>query len=467
MATITFYGAAQEVTGSCHLVSSPAFGNILLDCGLHQGSRVRRHLDADNFEFSPQAIDCVVLSHAHLDHSGKLPQLVNQGFDGPIICTKATAELLPVMLLDSLGLYLNDLKRENVKRIRKGKSPLEPIYGRSDVVKVISLCQPLLYKQTHNLSDSATLTLFDAGHILGSAIIELQFTEKKHPKRLLFTGDLGKKGTLLMNDPTQLTQADLVLMEGTYGDRDHRTIDNTLGQFKEILANAYKKGGNVMLPAFAVGRTQELLLYLGKLQQSGELDNWTIFLDSPMAIEVTKIYDQWLPQLDCEGVKTLSTGEASLLRNFISKLHLCVTPDESMAINNIKNGAIIIAGSGMCTGGRISHHFKHRIWDSNNVLVFVGYQANGTLGRNIVDGAKRIKLFGEEFAVKAKVETLNGFSAHAGQSELIDWVAQIQNKPRVVLVHGESKALDCLSNKLWHDKKIEAEIPIHGQSIAF
>lgn len=467
MATIAFHGAAQEVTGSCHLLSSPSLGQVLLDCGLHQGMRAKHQTSREQFEFNPHAIDAVILSHAHLDHSGRLPSLVHDGFEGQIYCTQATAQLLPVMLFDALSLYENDLERDNRKRRRKGKPEIPALYSKSDVLKVLSLLVPVAYKESTAIGQEASLIFFDAGHILGSAIVEISFKEKGQQKTLVYSGDLGKKGTLLMNDPTVRNSADIVLMEGTYGDREHRDLGDTLAQFKEILATAFQRGGNVMIPAFAVGRTQELLLYLGKLQQAGELDNWQIFLDSPMAIEITKIYDQWLPTLDCEGVKSLCSGESTLLKNFLSTLHLTVTPEDSMAINTIKNGAIIIAGSGMCTGGRITHHFKHRIWDSKNTVVFVGYQANGTLGRLLVDGAKQVKLFGEDTAVKANVETLGGFSAHAGQRELIEWVSAFNNEPKVVLVHGEAGALDVLSHTLWQEKGIVSEIPMKGQCIAF
>ncbi|WP_448211310.1 MBL fold metallo-hydrolase RNA specificity domain-containing protein [Colwellia sp. MEBiC06753] len=467
MATISFHGAAQEVTGSCHLLSSPAVGKILLDCGLHQGSRSRKQLSREQFGFNPRTIDAVILSHAHLDHSGRLPALVHDGFEGKIYCSQATAQLLPVMLFDALSLYESELERENRKLRRKGKPEIPAIYSKTDVIDVLALCEPKAYKETFHLSQNASCCFYDAGHILGSAISEIKLTEKGKQKTLVFSGDLGKKDTLLMNDPTFLTSADIVLMEGTYGDREHKSMGDTLAQFKEILHNAYTRGGNVMIPSFAVGRTQELLLYLGKLQHAGELDNWQIFLDSPMAIEVTKIYDQWLPTLDCEGVKPLCTGEQTLLKNFLSTLHLTVKADDSMAINKITKGAIIIAGSGMCTGGRITHHFKHRIWDSRNTVVFVGYQANGTLGRNIVEGASQIKLFGEDIIVKANIETLGGFSAHAGQSELIDWVANFNSEPKVVLVHGEATALDVLADSLWETKGISAEIPMLKQCIAF
>jgi metallo-beta-lactamase family protein len=256
-------------------------------------------------------------------------------------------------------------------------------------------------------------------------------------------------------------------MEGTYGNRNHRSMENTIDQLRTILDNAWNRGGNIMIPAFAVGRTQELLFYLGKLYQNGELDNWHIILDSPMAIEVTKVYDHWLHTMDCEGIKKLSSGEQTLLQDFLPQLHLAVTPEDSMAINRIAKGALIITGSGMCTGGRIRPHFKHRIWDKRNTLIFVGFQAAGTLGRLLVDGVKRIKIYREEYAVKASIETLGGFSAHAGQDELVEWLSHFTNNPRVFLVHGEPKALEVLSEKLWEDKGIRVEIPARGSSMVF
>ena len=467
MATIKFLGAAQEVTGSCHLLSSPELGNILLDCGMHQGGDAVDRLQSESFAFEPSEIDAVILSHAHIDHSGLLSKLAHEGYRGPIYATEATAELLEIMLHDAAGLYERDLERENRRRLRKGGKALKPAFVRNDVLKVLKLCKPKQYKKAFTISNSCSVTFHDAGHILGSAIVELQITENKQKKTLVFSGDLGKKDAILLHDPATLTHADVVLMEGTYGDRDHRPMDNTLEQFKEILRQAWERGGNVMIPAFAVGRTQELIYYLGQLQQLGELDNWQIFLDSPMAIKVTTLYDRWLHTMDSEAVRILCDQDKSLLKDFLPRLQLSVTPEDSMAINRIEKGAIIIAGSGMCTGGRIRHHFKQRIWDRRNALVFVGFQARGTLGRILVDGAKRIKLFREEYTVKAQIETLGGFSAHAGQSELLEWIGHFTNNPQVVLVHGEPEALDTLSHKLWETKSIRATIPHRGQSLAF
>ncbi|WP_299074326.1 MBL fold metallo-hydrolase [uncultured Paraglaciecola sp.] len=381
MATVKFLGAAQEVTGSCHMLEAPAFGRILFDCGMHQGgNRVDRE-QTETFLFDPQSIDAVVLSHAHLDHSGLLPKLVHNGYKGPIYCADATADLLKVMLMDSVGIYLGDLKRENRQLARKGKPPLEPEYTEEDVQQALSLCQSHLYETKVLLCADTSLTFHDAGHILGSAIVELNFTDKGKTKTVVFSGDLGNKSAVLMNDPAVLKKADLVMMEGTYGDRNHRPIEDTVSQLKEILADTQKRGGNIMIPAFAVGRTQELLFYLGQLHREGVLDNWQVIVDSPMAIEVTKVYDRWFESLDSQEIEEATPKAHSIIKDFIPRLFLSVTTENSMAINNIKKGALIIAGSGMCTGGRIRHHFKQRIWDARNTIIFCGYQAQGTLGR--------------------------------------------------------------------------------------
>lgn len=466
MATIKFLGAAQEVTGSCHLLHSASFGRILLDCGMHQGGDAVERLPQEWFGFNPTEIDAVILSHAHMDHSGLLPKLIHDGFRGPIYCTPSTQELLEIMLRDAVGLYERDLERENLHRERRGQPPIPPEYTLVDVEKVLRACAARPYGHVFAVGE-ASVTFYDAGHILGSAITEIRFEEQGQAKTLVFSGDLGKRGAVLMNDPTTLSQADVVLMEGTYGNRDHRSIDATVVQFEEILRDAWRRGGNVIIPAFAVGRTQELLFYIGLLAHQGKLDDWQVILDSPMAIAVTHIYDRWLEELDGTDIKPLRESDKNTLREFIPRLHLSATVEQSMAINNIKRGAIIIAGSGMCTGGRIRHHIKQRIWDKHNTMVFVGFQARGTLGRVLVDGAKRIKLFGDEFVVNARIETLGGFSAHAGQSELIAWISNFTSQPRVALVHGEPEALDALAEKLWRDRRIKAEAPVHGQSWVF
>ncbi|MEH6610456.1 MAG: MBL fold metallo-hydrolase [Halioglobus sp.] len=467
MATITFLGAAQEVTGSCHLLESSAIGRVLLDCGMHQGGNAVKRIQGEQFAFDPASIDAVVLSHAHLDHSGLLPKLVHDGFSGKILCTHATAELLVVMLNDSVGLYLRDLERTNLRNSRRGRKQILPAYTEEDVVTALALCEGHRYVEDVPLGESATLRFHDAGHILGSSIVEVIFEERGEEKILAFSGDLGKPGSVLMNEPAVLTRADIVVMESTYGDREHRGEEDTITELRDILKETWRRGGSVMIPSFAVGRTQEILFHLGCLHHAGELDNWAIFLDSPMAINVTQVYDHWLGLLDSQDVKQLSDVHRRSLEGFLPTLNLTPDTDQSMAINRIKGGAIIIAGSGMCTGGRIRHHFKQRIWDERNSVIFIGFQARGTLGRLLVEGIKNIKIFNESYVVKARIETLGGFSAHAGQSGLVDWLGNFQPPPRTVLVHGEPGAQDALAERLWREKHLKVEVPKRGDSAVF
>ncbi|HLT63735.1 MAG TPA: MBL fold metallo-hydrolase [Pseudohongiella sp.] len=472
MARITFYGAAQEVTGSCYLIESPALGRILFDCGSLQGGDAIERVSDRPFDFDPVTIDAVVLSHAHLDHSGRLPLLVNQGFRGPIYCTQATRQLLRILLEDALFLYEKDLERDNLRRARAGRDPIEPEYTHRDVEAVLRQCEGKPYHVSFAIehgksTTSAKVRFLDAGHILGSAIVELTLTENGEEKVLVFSGDLGNNSSALMNDAETPERADLVLMEGTYGDRDHRSHTDTINQLREVLHETWEQGGNVLIPAFAVGRSQELIFHLGCMYQAGELDNWQIFLDSPMAIEVTDVYDRWLHIMDDDDIRCLTDSGRESLREFLPTLKICRTAEESMEINKIKRGAIIIAGSGMCTGGRIRHHFKHRIWHENTTVIFIGFQAMGTLGRILVDGKKDIKLLGEEIRVRARIETIGGLSAHAGQSALVNWASKFTTSPRLFLVHGEMRSLEALSQKLWLDKKIRSEIPAYGTTVMF
>lgn len=467
MAKITFYGAARQVTGSCYLLESTAIGQILLECGMHQGGDAVERIGKEHFEFKPGSIDGVVLSHGHLDHSGMLPKLVHQGFEGPIYCTPATKALLKILLEDSWGLYQRDLEHDNRRRQRSGKKLRELEYTDGDVKKALKLCETIPYKTNYKLSPSATLCFHDAGHILGSAIVELTLTEAGQEKRLVFSGDLGNADSALMNDPASLTQADVLMMESTYGNRDHRDMGNTLDEFATILSDTWQRRGNVLIPSFAIGRTQEIIYHLGCLHHQGKLDNWTVFLDSPMAIDVTQVYDNWLHIMDSADIKCLTDAGRASLEEFLPKIRLTDTPEQSMAINKIDSGAIIIAGSGMCTGGRIRHHFKHRIWKEDNTIIFIGFQAQGTLGRSLVDGAKRIKMFGDNFVVRANIETLGGFSAHAGQKELIEWAIRFNPEPRLILIHGESSAMEALSNKLLADHGISSEMPAQGDYIEY
>lgn len=464
---VTFLGAAREVTGSCHLLEANGM-RILLDCGLQQGAdSERRQAEADfPFDIEPAAMDAVILSHGHLDHSGMLPRLVHEGFRGPIYCTPGTRSLLHILLMDSFNLYIRDLEYENLRRERAGRKPLQPLYVERDVKRVIELCDCFEYGQRHNIGDGITLTLHDAGHILGSSIVELKMSSAGKSRTLVFSGDLGNDSTSLMNDPEVVEQADLVLMESTYGDRNHRSFEDTMAEFEQILQKVQQERGNILIPAFAVGRTQELIFQLGKLYHQGKLQNWLVFLDSPMGSAVTDVYSHSMRHLDPEDTALLKKYKSRSLTDFLPCLSVTESVEDSMAINRIKSGAIIIAGSGMCTGGRIRHHFKHRLWHSNTHIIFTGYQAQGTLGRILIHKPRTVKLFGQTIAVKAQVHTLGGFSAHADQGQLLDWAQQFRNKPAFYLVHGEDMALTALQEELTQ-RKINAAIAEPGSSIRF
>ena len=466
MRKLRFLGAAQEVTGSCYLLEN-AGHHILLDCGIHQGGDAIDRITKEEFKFVPSQIDAVILSHAHLDHSGLLPKLVHDGFKGAIYCTYGTQQLLKILLEDAVHIYLKDLEYENLRRERSGKKALTPQYTLDDVQHVLRLCQGQDYAHATTFLQHFTLTFHDAGHILGSSIVELAIKDEVDSKTLVFSGDLGNPDTSLMRNFDFVDKADVVLMESTYGNRDHRCFDETLDEFKAILQQAEADGGNILIPAFAVGRTQELLFHLGKMYHEGLLEHWHVFLDSPMAKAVTDVYSKAIRQLDAQDVALIRAQQGDDLASFLPNLTISESVEDSAAINQIKKGAIIIAGSGMCTGGRIRHHFKHRLWHSNTHVVFVGFQARGTLGRILVDGVKRIKLFGQPIMVKAQIHTLGGFSAHAGQKELLAWASHFKPQPRLYLVHGEPKAMEVLSDALAQKHRISAEIPAQFSQILF
>lgn len=466
MAKLTFWGAAQEVTGSCHLIESEGV-RILLDCGMHQGGKQSEKRNGEPFPFDAHRLDAVVLSHGHLDHSGLLPRLFKEGYKGPVYCTEATRNLLAIMLEDAANLHLRDVEWENQRRKRSGRPPIKPWYDLEDVLHVLEHCVGIPYHQSRTINGHVEVYFRDAGHIIGSAIVELKIREKGEVKTLVFSGDLGNSDAVLMNDPETVTEADIVMMEGTYGDRDHRTLDNTLEELEFILQQAQASGGNVLIPAFAVERTQELLFHLTVLYHQGKVPQQKVFLDSPMAIEVTQLYSEYMELLDPEDLKRASMRLGDDPRKQLPILTFTRDTEDSMAINRVKGGAIIIAGSGMCNGGRIRHHLKHNLWREESHIVFAGFQAHGTLGRQLVDGEKRVKMFGSVFAVRAQIHTLGGFSAHAGQTQLLEWAGNFTGQPRFYLVHGEAEALQVLQQKLNRAKGINAEVPAEGSTILF
>ncbi|WP_422911613.1 MBL fold metallo-hydrolase RNA specificity domain-containing protein [Pseudomonas sp. MAC6] len=466
MALLNFLGAIQQVTGSCYLIESRDGARVLLDCGMRQGRREEEDGNHAPFAFDPQSLDAVVISHAHIDHTGLLPKLTAAGYRGPIFATDASCELMELMLLDSAFLQEKDAEWENKWRARMGKPPISPLYTTRDAEQALSQRRPMIYGESREVAKGVHATFHDAGHILGSAIVELEVQDHHLTRRLVFSGDLGNTCSPLMRDPSTLSQADVVLLESTYGDRDHRCSEDTLDELADILQQAHRDGGNVLIPSFAIGRTQDLIYYLGRFYHEGRLPQQAVFLDSPMAIRANAIYSRYQDQFAAEDRAALQARGSKRIEDWLPILRCTATAEESMAINRIKSGAIIIAGSGMCTGGRIVHHFKHNLWRDDCHLIFPGFQAKGTLGRALVDGAEHVKLLHQRIAVKAKIHTLGGFSAHAGQSQLLDWVSNFEHHPELYLVHGELEKMQALQLALRERLDWIANIPEPGEQIA-
>jgi len=456
---LQLYGAASGVTGSCHIVTVGRH-RVLLDCGLIQGGREEEERNRDPFPFDPAKVDAVILSHAHLDHSGRLPLLVREGFRGPIYTQNATRDLCAILWEDAASLAERDAEYHN--RRHSGRETITPLYTVRDAALAWQQLKGLPYRQRREVLPGIAVTLRDAGHILGSALVELELEEHGERRRLLFTGDIGQYDTPILHDPEPIPRADLVLMESTYGDRLHRDREQTVAEIGEILAAARRDGGNVLIPAFAIGRSQEILYLFGEHYAEWELDRWEIFLDSPMAIEATRVYWDYPQLYDAEATKLRRRlHEMPTLAN----LRLTRTVEESQAINRIHSGAIIIAGSGMCSGGRIVHHLKQCLEGRSHHVMIVGYQAYGTLGRRLVDGAERVRIHGDDYRVLARVHTVGGLSAHADQADLLRWLGGFERPPPVCLVHGEDEAKQALRDKLRTTRGIPARIPAPGDRL--
>ena len=458
---IRFHGAAGEVTGSCHLVEV-AGRRILLDCGLIQGDRRAEERNRAPFPFDPKSIDAVVLSHAHIDHSGRIPLLIGSGFAGPVYTHHASKDLCRIMLKDSGYLAERDAEWENRKRQRKGLKPVQPLYTMQDAVAAMKRFRGLLYGKRKKILPGITVRLSDAGHILGSSIVELWLEEGRARRKLVFSGDLGQAGAPILRDPAAIAEADLVLMESTYGDRLHRGRAETLAEIEEIIAQTRGAKGNILIPAFAVGRTQDILYNFARNYDAWGLGDWRVFLDSPMAIQATEVYLRHGDLYDREAAALWQTNSH---RPLLPNLTLSHTSRQSMQLNRVRSGAIIIAGSGMCNGGRIRHHLKHNIWRSNCHVVIVGFQARGTLGRALVDGARHIRLWGEAIKVEAKIHTIGGLSAHAAQAGLLEWYGHFQGRPPVMLVHGEPEASAALMTALGETSNAPVRIAAPGQRV--
>ena len=438
---VRFHGAAGEVTGSCHEVEFADGRRLLLDCGMIQGSARDELRNREPFPFDVASLDAVVLSHAHIDHCGRLPVLVARGFAGPSWTHPATADLLRIMLADAASLAERDAELDNRHR-RDDRADHVPLFTADDVVRTLKLVRTVPYDAPREILPGVRLVLRDAGHILGSASVELAAVADGSERVLVFSGDIGMKGTPILRDPAPVPRADLVLMESTYGDRLHRRRESTTEEIRGVLEQAWDGGGNVLIPAFAVGRSQELLYLLARQWDEWNLGRWKIFLDSPMAARVAAVYDRHVALFDERGQAAWNQRPHPFR---MPNLRMTVDSAQSRAINGVRRGAIVIAGSGMCNGGRIRHHLLHNLSLPQAHVLFVGYQAHGTLGRRLVDGAREVRLLGQQVPVRARMHTVGGLSAHADQAGLLDWAGAIDGRPPVVLVHGEDPARETLA----------------------
>ena len=458
---ITLFGAAGDVTGSAYYLETKK-SSILIDFGIFQGGRQaeirNRNLPPVDF----LRLDAIILTHAHLDHSGRIPLLIKQGYRRPIYTTQATIEMTSLILHDSAKVQMFEIERLNRKRNRRGETPIVPLYSPEEVDKVLQLFLPVTYDTVVKVTDEIHFRVVEAGHILGSVSIEVIINESGHEKRVVFSGDLGPQGMAILKDPVTFQKADLVFMESTYGDRDHRTLKETLLQGESIILEALEKKGKILIPSFAVGRTQQLLYYLSAIHSAKNV-HFPVYVDSPMAIEATDIYMKHTELFDEEAMELLNSGH---LKRDLNHLHFCLTPDESKALNDIEGPCMIIAGAGMCNAGRIMHHLKHNLWKAETSVIIVGYQAEGTLGRKLVEGVKSVSIYGEKIVVNAQIHLLGGLSAHAGQTDLLNWLGVIAgSKPMVVLSHGEDKGRKPLAELIFKNYGIEAVLPEYGEVI--
>lgn len=442
---ITIVGAAGgEVTGSAHYVRTEHAG-VLVDAGMFQGGRKSEALNR-----SPtgprQRLDAVLLTHAHLDHTGRLPILAKRGHDMPVYATPATIEVATLVLRDAVGLQASDLKRRNRIRARAGEPPLDPLYSSEHVEAAIEMFRPVPYEEEVSVAPGIRAMWHESGHMLGSASIRLSVEEGGQTKRVVFSGDVGPLGVPILKNFEPFHRADLVFLESTYGDRDHRPFAETAEEFVSLIKEAVSDGGRILVPTFAIGRAQLLTGLLAWMFRKGYVDRFPIFLDSPMAIETTEVYAQHRELFD-EGMTRFISEKP--LREDLVTLKMCATRPESRQINDQSGPFLVMAGAGMCNGGRILNHLRNNLWRPETHVVFVGYQGHGSLGRRLVDGAGRVTIYGEKIAVKARVHTLGGFSAHAGQSDLLDWLStMVPAKPRVVLVHGENRSRVALAERI-------------------
>jgi metallo-beta-lactamase family protein len=459
---ITIVGAAGgEVTGSAYYVQTKQAG-VLVDCGLFQGGKKSEALNRPPTA-PKQRLDAVLLTHAHLDHTGRLPLLTKRGHSMPVYATPATIEMTGLILRDSARIQASDAERQNRKRERAGEEPMEPLYTPEDAEAIIKCLQPVPYQQAVNVAPGIQAVWAESGHMLGSASIQLIITEDGQQKRVVFSGDLGPISAPILKEFEPFKEADLVFLESTYGDHDHRPFTETVEEFVRIVRETSQKRGKILVPTFAVGRAQLLTGLLAAMFRRKKVAPFPVFLDSPMAIEATKIYSQHRELFDLEMTKFIA--EKPMMAD-LKTMKFCATADQSMKINEVPGPCLIMAGAGMCNAGRILHHLKANLWKPDTHVVIVGYQSHGSLGRRLVEGEKLVSIHGEKIAVKAQVHTLGGFSAHAGQTDLLKWFSVLApRKPRVVLTHGEDGPRTALAKKIQQQFKLSAKLPGLGDVV--
>ncbi len=463
MIRVTCLGAAGSVTGSCYLVESSHGRKILVDCGLFQGGKQIEARNWKSWGFDPAEINTVLITHAHLDHIGRLPKLVRDGFSGKVITSHPTAELSRIMLLDSAHIQEMDSEWQNRKNRRKNNSPVKPLYSTEDAEKTLNFIKGVDRDQKIEIEPGFTARFRNAGHILGSSIIELWVEDENETKKIIFSGDIGKNDQLIVKDPELIHDADYVFIESTYGDRLHRSFDDSKEELLEAINYAVENGEKIIIPAFAVERTQEILYILGEFSRQGKLPDIPIYLDSPLAIKATEIFRNNTKYYDDKAKAILASGEDPF-----SLPRLQFTPDarQSADINELDGSAIVIAGSGMCNAGRIKHHLKHNLWKPGASIVFVGYQAAGTTGRMILEGKKWVKIFWQSVAVKARVFSIGGFSAHADQAGLLEWLSNFKDsRPMVFVMHGEPDTSKKLAENIRHDLGLQAHVPMWREKL--
>ena len=468
---ITFLGATQIVTGSNFLVEA-AGKRFIVDCGMYQGKAQLEEQNFREFDYNPAEIDFMLLTHAHIDHSGRIPKLYNEGFKGPIYAHKATCDLCSIMLPDSGHIQEMEAEWKNKKRIRKGEEPRPPLYTADDAIKCMEIFVPVKYDEIIQVDENIFVRFNDAGHMLGSSIIEVWAKEDGKQTKAVFSGDIGNNDIPLLSEPTMIDSCDYLVMESTYGSRLHMRNDQKAELFLDIVSETIDNGGTVVIPSFAVGRTQEILYEINKIKENRHDEEFMrkyetlmkvpVYVDSPLAISATQIFRENTELFEQEVQEEMNRGNNPLE---FPGLKFTQTADESKALNESTEPSIIISASGMCDVGRIKHHLKHNIWNPKSTILFVGYQAPGTLGYEIVNGAKKVTIFGEEFAVNARIEYIEGYSGHADQDGLMNFIYSFYSKPKhIFLVHGEEDSQETLRNKILEETGIGVSIPEYGET---